>query len=171
MREKSELPAFKAVTIEAMTKIEAVEPVVIEPDEQLPTGMVSVRAAGEGEFTTLVQTKHYAWLMDEPESVPGGSGRGPNPYEMLQSALASCTLMTMGMYARRKHIVLGDTRVSVTHRSKLLINKERVSHFSVIVEFDDSLDAQQRERLLAIARKCPVHKTLTGSIEVFAEEG
>ncbi|MBM7051340.1 OsmC family protein [Rothia sp. ZJ1223] len=154
-----------------MTENISAEKIEVVADAELPTGMVSVRATGEGDFTTLVQTKHYAWVMDEPESVPGGLGLGPNPYEMLQSALASCTLMTVGMYARRKNIELGDTRVSVTHCAQLMPNKERRSRFAVVIEFAESLSFEQRTRLLEIARRCPVHKTLTGTVEVVAEEG
>lgn len=154
-----------------MTESTSSPKIDVVPDAELPTGMVSVRATGESDFATLVQTQKHAWLMDEPESVPGGADKGPNPYELLQAALASCTLMTIGMYARRKHLDIGDTRVSVTHQSKQRADKERFSSFLVIVEFDDSLDVQQREKLLAIARKCPVHKTLAGKIEVLVEEG
>lgn len=139
-------------------------------DAKLPQGMVSARATGDGDFGALVQTKTHAWLMDEPESVEGGLGKGPNPLELMQASLASCTLMTMGMYARRKGVELGDTRASVTYKKLPALPRETKSHFTVVLEFDPQISPEYQVKLSEIARKCPVHKLLTGTVEVVVEE-
>lgn len=128
-------------------------------------GEVVVFPNGEGDFGTTVQAGHHQWRADEPTSVPGAKDAGPNPYDMLLGGLGVCTSMTMDMYARRKKFSLGDTRVRVTYDSTKE-DGEQYSTFTRIIEFDQNLSAEQRDKLLMIADKCPVHRTLHSHIEV-----
>lgn len=125
-------------------------------------GVVKARLTGDGDFATELRAGSHRWIADEPTSVPGAKNTGPNPYDMLQASLATCTVMTMGMYARRKKWELGDTDVVVTHER----DKQGVTTLTRVLHFDDALSAEQRDKLTAISEKCPVHKTLHGEIQI-----
>ena len=99
--------------------------------------------------------------------MPGAKDTGPNPYDMLQASLATCTAMTMGMYARRKKWDMGDTTVTVTHER----DKQGVTTFTRVLHFDSALSEEQQTKLTAISEKCPVHKTLHGEIHIATETG
>jgi len=109
---------------------------------------------------------------DEPVS-SGGTNRGPTPYDLLCAALGTCTSMTLGVYARRKQWPLEAVRVRLRH-SKIHADdcancdtKEgRLDRIERDVELVGPLDEAQRARLLDIANKCPVHRTLQSEIEI-----
>lgn len=109
--------------------------------------------------TELIATGHTL-IADEPEEA-GGGDLGPSPGQFLQLSLASCTAITMRMYAQRKNIALEKVRVEVS--------TERTGEKTVFqrhIYLEGLEDESQREKLLAIANACPVHKTLTHPIEI-----
>ncbi len=96
-----------------------------------------------------------------PEKL-GGHDEGPSPHELLQAALIGCTILTVQMYANRKQWPLESTEVKVVIESE---NKEE-TRLSREVHFVGNLDAEQKERLLDIANKCPIHQLLHSRISV-----
>jgi putative redox protein len=104
-------------------------------------------------------------LRADHEAEDGGDDTGPAPHELLLAALGSCTSMTLRGYAARKGWSLNRVQVTLTGASadgKYVINRQIV--------LDGDLDADQRQRLLEIAEKCPVHRTLTGEIAIQTTE-
>lgn len=126
---------------------------------------VAARTGSDG-YTTDIRAGNHDLVADEPESV-GGNGFGPTPYDLLLSALGSCTSMTLRMYADRKKWDLREVRVHLNHEKKYQEDcidcenpKSKIDHIERLIELDGDLDETQRQRLLEIADKCPVHKTL-----------
>lgn len=120
----------------------------------------------EDNFTTSIQTKNHSFIADEPAHI-GGDDFGPSPYDFLSAALASCTVMTLKMYAERKKWDLQEVFVYITYSKKhsedLGIDLEkptRLDHLQKKLKFIGNLDDTQKNRLKEIASKCPVHKTL-----------
>jgi putative redox protein len=91
----------------------------------------------------------------------GGENAGPTPHEYLAAALGACTSMTMRMYAQRKNWPADGTRVTIN-----LKEEGGVANFFREIRFPAALSQEQKDRLLEIAEKCPVHKTLLGKIEI-----
>ena len=132
--------------------------------------MAEVRVIAEGSaegFAQSITMRQHHLHADEPIGEPGATDTGPSPYELLLSALGACTSMTVSMYARRKGWALRSVRVELTH-SKLRLEDSPIPTDKIdrIVMFDGDLDAEQRARLLDIANKCPVHRTLQSSVEI-----
>jgi len=101
---------------------------------------------------------------DEPQDA-GGSDAGPNPQELLAASLASCSAITMEMYAKRKGWDIGDVVVAVDYEPA---QRGSPTRFSMAVKLPKELPEDQREKLMQIVAKCPVHRTLEG--EVMFEE-
>ncbi len=119
---------------------------------------------GATPFTTTLQGSHHTFISDEPED-EGGANRGPRPHELLLSSLVSCTCITVKMYAMRKEWNLE----AVNGDAEMIRVTESGSQTTTVVmhmAFTGNLSDEQRERLLYIASKCPVHKTLTGSMAI-----
>ena len=115
---------------------------------------------GKDHYRTELLTSGYTIIADEPEEV-GGSNLGPAPGEFLMISLASCTAITLRMYADRKKWSVDKIRVEVASEkvdTKTLFKRE--------ISFEGALDDDQRKRLLQIANSCPVHKTLSNPIEI-----
>jgi putative redox protein len=104
-------------------------------------------------------------IVDEPVAA-GGSDTGPRPTELLGASLAGCIAITMEMYARRKEWEIGEVEVAVDVGYEGHVPRS----FDVSVELPAELSAEQRERLLAVAAKCPVHKVLAGEAKVTVSE-
>ncbi len=133
--------------------------------ENLRTKEQVVVRLGEG-FTTDIKAGQHPLTADEPETV-GGSNLGPSPYEYLSASLGACTAMTLQMYARRKKWDLQEVTVHLSHDKKYLTDCEefekpssKVDHFLRIIQLEGDLTPEQKNRLLEIANKCPVHRTL-----------
>lgn len=132
---------------------------------------VTVRTGNEGFFSELFANGH-SLVADEPTNY-GGTDLGPSPYEYLLSALGACTTMTVQMYARRKKWPLESAVVRLTHekihaRDCLSCEEKngKIDRFDRELELQGDLDADQRQRLLEIAERCPVHRTLHATVEV-----
>lgn len=119
----------------------------------------------EGQFAQDIEVGGHRLRADE-NTEQGGDNSGPAPHELLLAALGSCTAMTLKVYAERKGWPLRDVRVTVrgTHADGAFAITRRLT-------IDGDLDAGQRQRLLEIADKCPVHKTLAGGITITTTEG
>uniref|UniRef100_UPI003BA8F64D bifunctional alpha/beta hydrolase/OsmC family protein n=1 Tax=Stappia sp. TaxID=1870903 RepID=UPI003BA8F64D len=142
---------------------------------------VTVTETGLGSFQAMVRSGAHRFLADEPESV-GGLDSGPSPYDLLSAALGACTVMTLRMYADRKDIDAPRFSVTVTHgkvhaRDCEECSKERkenggrIDRFERVVTIEGDVDEATRARLLEIADKCPVHRTLeAGAVVVTREE-
>ena len=144
------------------------------PPAGAPEGVVRVSEADPNGFLQDVMAgpKHHA-LADEPTSY-GGTDQGMSPYGFLASALGACTSMTIRMYARRKNWPLDHVSVDVTHdkvhgQDAETGTPQRIDRFNRLIRIDGNLDTEQRARLLEIADKCPVHKTLEAGAEIETE--
>jgi putative redox protein len=111
-----------------------------------------------------VQIRGHRLTADEPRD-QGGEDSGPSPQELLAASLASCTAITMEMYAQRKGWDVGDIAVDVNYEPA---QRGSPTRFKLSVELAKELPEEQRERLMQIAAKCPVHRALEG--EVMFEE-
>jgi len=132
---------------------------------------VTVQGSAAGFFQQISVGSHRL-TADEPTSV-GGTDLGPNPYDLLLAALGSCTSMTVAMYARRKQWPLEAVTVQLRHSRIHAADCEAcetkegfLDHIQRDVQLTGSLSEEQRARLLDIAGKCPVHRTLASEIHV-----
>jgi putative redox protein len=143
-----------------------------EPRDRASPAQVEVRGGAQG-LTTQVRAGRHTFAADEPESVPGGHDTGPDPYGLLLGALGSCTVMTLRMYADRKGWALDNVRVQLEHHKvhaddcgDCESRQGKVDELSRLIFVDGDLDDEQRRKLLEIADKCPVHKTLVTETKV-----
>lgn len=142
-----------------------------EPEALVTDKEVGVRTGAEG-YTTEIKAGGHTLFADEPEDV-GGLDLGPSPYGLLAAALGACTSMTLRMYADRKKWDLQEVRVHLNHAKDYLADSEhsedaksKIDVFEREIELEGKLDHDQRQRLLEIADRCPVHRTLHGDIHV-----
>ena len=141
--------------------------------ESMPTPDGEVRVeSGHGAFGTTVQAGQHRWVADEPKRI-GGDDLGPSPYDHLLAALGSCTSMTVKYYARREGIAVEDVRVTLRHDrdhgrdcDHCGDDEARVQAIHRTVSISGTTSDADRQRLLAIADRCPVHKTLTGPLHI-----
>lgn len=146
--------------------------------DQVPTepSTAIVSDAGGGKFTQRVQVGRHIVIADEPANA-GGDDLGPTPYGLLLAALGACTSMSMRMYAERKNWPLRSTTVTLSHSrihakdcEDCDTEKGMLDHINREIEIDGDLDVDQRGRLLEIADKCPVHRTLHSEVVVHTSE-
>ena len=132
-------------------------------------GVVIVEEAGRGKYANLVRVGRHLLHADEPLEA-GGTDTGPSPYGYLTAALGACTSMTLRMYADRKEWPLDHVAVTLRHEKKHAEDceecKDKLDHIYRTIRVEGDLDDAQRARLLEIADKCPVHRTLTSRIVI-----
>jgi len=143
----------------------------IQPAAEDMDNRVTVRTPAGGFRSDLFASGH-ALVADEPVAF-GGTNQGPSPYDYLQAALGACTGMTVQMYARRKKWPLAEVVVRLRHEKIHAQDCEnceepgqKLDHFERELELTGDLSLEQQQRLLEIAEKCPVHKTLLGEIRI-----
>jgi putative redox protein len=117
-----------------------------------------------GKFQHDIEIRNHEIHADEPEE-NGGDDAAPSPQELLAASLASCTAITIEMYAKRKGWEIGDVGVDVDYEPA---QRGSPTKFKMVLNLPKELPEDQRERLMTIAAKCPVHRTLEG--EVMFEE-
>ncbi len=117
---------------------------------------------GIEKYKTTIEARSHSYVADEPFD-ENGQDLGMKPTEMLAGALASCTSITLRMYADRKGWETGEIAVSVKLVRDTAAGK---TSFSRLISFQNELEGAQKDRLLSIANACPVHKILSGSIEI-----
>jgi len=150
----------------------------LEIDEEvtkLNTDSQVVAETSSDSLTTEIQLGEHRLIADEPIDV-GGNNLGPSPYGLLSSSLAACTSMTLQMYAQRKGWNLENVRVHVTHVKDYAkdckdceSNNTKIDQFQRKIELIGQVDQVESRRLLQIADKCPVHKTLHNKVHVHTE--
>ncbi len=111
-------------------------------------------------FRHTVKVRQHQLTVDEPEDV-GGTDLGPSPQELLAASLASCTAITMQMYAQRKGWDLAGVEVDCEYSPA---ERGCPTKFELILRVPPAMDEEQVERLLVIAAKCPIHRTLDGEV-------
>lgn len=121
---------------------------------------ITVTENGEGNFTQSIRMGKHIITADEPEVI-GGNDNGPNPYDLLLASLGACTSITLRMYVLRKNIPLKGIHISLDHQK---VDDEDIIHCILYLEGD--LTSTQKEDLLRIAEKCPIHKTLEHSSQI-----
>lgn len=120
---------------------------------------VRVEETGAGLYTQNITASGHALTADEPVDV-GGLDAGPAPYDLLLSALGACTSMTLRMYAKQKGWDVKKISVTLTHKKEANAENKKFDRITRDISLDGNLDDAQRQRLLEIANKCPVHRTL-----------
>ena len=139
--------------------------------ELMDAGIVTVHSSAAG-FAQEIAVGRHRLTADEPASA-GGTDTGPNPYDFLLAALGSCMSMTVALYARRKHWPLDGVTVRLRHSRIHAADCEHcdttdglLDQIDCDIELAGELSEEQRLRLLEIADKCPVHRTLTSEIHI-----
>jgi uncharacterized OsmC-like protein/alpha/beta superfamily hydrolase len=147
-----------------------------QPAAEAELGEVMVRETRHGTFQQEIIAGAHRFLADEPVAA-GGLDSGPGPYDLLLAALGACTSMTLRLYADRKQLPLTRTRVRLRHSriyaadcAECETKEGMLDRIDRIVNLEGELDAGQRKRLLEIADKCPVHRTLTSEIDIRTSE-
>lgn len=135
--------------------------------------LAPVIVRSRGSFVNEIEAGPHRFVFDEPESA-GGTNTGPTPYDALAAALGGCTSMTLHFYAKREGIPLEGLDVEVTHDRQYakdcadcLTTSGYVHRFKVGIRLHGAqLTEEQRQKLLSVASRCPVAKTLTNEIHV-----
>jgi uncharacterized OsmC-like protein/predicted alpha/beta-hydrolase family hydrolase len=151
------------------------QPVASTVEELVAGRGVATRTGADG-YRTEIRARHHSMAADEP-AVVGGADTGPTPYELLSAALGTCTSMTLRMYADRKGWPLEEVTVRLRHSRVHALDEEQCEHRSPRVDQIDRtvamvgpLTDEQRARLLEIADRCPVHRTLEAGVRIQTSE-
>jgi len=148
-----------------------------ESEEELPKTKHQVVASLDADdgFTTKMKVGNHFMVADEPTDF-GGNDFGPSPYDLVSSGLSACTVMTLQMYAKRKKWPLVNVSVHTTHDKTHASDCEscedtaaKIDTFHREIQLTGALDQKQRERMLQIADKCPVHRTLHSETRVITK--
>jgi putative redox protein len=139
----------------------------------IETEKQAVVRTGKEKYYTEIRTGNHHLIADEPLNMHG-QDLGPSPYDLLVSALGACTSMTLQMYAGRKEWDLQDVRVHVQHTKEHVQDsqspKGMMDKITRDIELFGDLDEVQRKRLIEIANRCPVHRTLEGQVSIGTKE-
>lgn len=127
--------------------------------------MAAVVHGGMGSLAKQIEIRSHRLIVDE-DVAAGGADAGPDPHELLDAALASCTALTLHLYAARKGWPIEDVRVEVTHDGT-----GAAYEFKRRILIGGNLGEGERQRLLQIAEKCPIHKVLSGQIRITTQIG
>ncbi|MDO5745030.1 MAG: bifunctional alpha/beta hydrolase/OsmC family protein [Micrococcaceae bacterium] len=134
-------------------------------------GIVTVEESGNGTFQQLITSGHHTMVADEP--APIGTDTGLSPYELLLAGLGACTSMTLRMYAQRKKLDLQKVSVRLAHSrihaddcANCETTSGKIDHIERSITLTGNLTAEQRSRMLEIADRCPVHRTLESEISI-----
>ncbi|WP_295806137.1 bifunctional alpha/beta hydrolase/OsmC family protein [uncultured Nitratireductor sp.] len=146
-----------------------------DPQGTVSMEHVRVMETGQGKFQNAVQAGRHRLFADEPESF-GGLDTGPSPYDFLSIALGACTTMTLRLYADRKNLDLGRISVDVSHEkihakdcadcSDTTKALGRIDRFERVIDVEKAVSPETRKKLVEIAGKCPVHRTLESVVHV-----
>ena len=165
---------YVANVIAAWTERYLDQPVV--PGDTVEIGTVLVRETGGGKFQQEILSGPHRFLADEPVNV-GGLDSGPGPYNLLLAGLGACTSMTLRLYADNKKLPLERVSVRLTHNkihAEDCLNCEtkegKIDRIDRNITLEGAVSAEDRKRLLEIADKCPVHRTLESEIEIRTRE-
>lgn len=121
-----------------------------------------------GKYTNDVKSSRHHLFVDEPIDL-GSADIGPTPYEYLCAALGGCTSITMRMYADRKKWPVKNISVNVTHAKEIHGDGIKRDVFIRIISMEGDIDEAQRARMIEIANKCPVHRTLEAGSDVITK--
>lgn len=150
-----------------------------ETSTPLPTAEGSVIAHSDNRgFRTTLDAGGHALVADEPIAV-GGTDQGPSPYGLLSASLAACTAMTLHAYARMKRLDIRDIRVTVRHEKVHEPDCEncerdagaKVDRLERTIHIDGDLTDEVRARMMQIADRCPVHRTLAAGVDIVTRTG
>ena len=130
------------------------------PGSEKPARMKASAIRDGGNFKHTVQVRDHMLTVDEPLGA-GGADAGPDPQELLAATLASCTAITIEMYAARKGWDIGHVEVDVEYSPA---ERGCPTKFELVMRVPDDVPEEQVERLRAIAAKCPVHRALDGEV-------
>lgn len=168
---------YVASTIAAWASRYIAEPANIEQMKGAVTSGDVMVAEKNKKFTRTVITDSHVWLADEPTAV-GGADLGPDPYEHLLAALGTCTSMTIRMYANHKKLPLDDVTVTLSHDRQHITDCEgcdqaplKIEVINRTVTLAGDLSEENRQRLLEIADRCPVHRTLQSDLKIKTQLG
>ena len=126
---------------------------------------ITIHKADDGKLKQIITNGSNTYFADVAEAL-GGDGAAPDPHDLLDSALAACTALTVTMVARRKQIPMDDLKVEITHEEA-----DGVYKLTRKLEFVGALSDEQKTYLLGIANKCPIHKALSGRFEITTRLG
>jgi putative redox protein len=133
---------------------------------------VPVIVRNNGSFRSEIEAGPHHLIADEPASA-GGTEQGPTPYDLIAAGLGACTSMTLHFYAKRENIPLTGVEVTIANDrmhakdcAECVTTTGYIHRFDVKLKLSGDLTPEQREKLLGIARRCPVYKTLTSEIRI-----
>lgn len=125
---------------------------------------LTVSENGRGPYQQQVSAGRHTLVADEPQAMDGDDA-GLAPFDFLLAALGSCTSITLRMYAQRKKLALTHVSVALSHE-KIDVDGRKVDRIERRITLDGDLSSEQRERLLEIANKCPMYRTLQSDITI-----
>ena len=135
--------------------------------------IVHVHLPKNEAFKTTITAGKHELIADEPTTVPGGQNLGPDPYDLLLMSLGTCTVMTVKLYAQRKGWELDDMYMELRHNKSHVDDCETCEDPSSKIDVIEkeliikgSLTDEQKDKLLEISKKCPVHKTLLNELRI-----